>query len=231
MLIKSAILTQASGSVGGMTASHNRGGMYFRARNVPVNPNTPEQQAVKAIMGSLVALWTNTLTADQRAAWNAYANATPITNPLGDSIQLSGQNMYIRCNTPRLQAGLLSVADAPVIFDSGNLGTIGFTTADATAQSVEVTFADAAAWSSAVGGALIVQVGRPANPSRSFFKGPFRFAGIVAGAVVPPTSPQSITSTYVFTAGQRVWIRVRATLPDARLTQAVILGPVVAETP
>ena len=42
MLFKSAAFTQASGSVGGLTFAHNRGGMYTRARSIPVNPKTQQ---------------------------------------------------------------------------------------------------------------------------------------------------------------------------------------------
>jgi len=43
MKFKSPILSQASGSIAGITFSHNRGGMYVRARAVPTNPGSPQQ--------------------------------------------------------------------------------------------------------------------------------------------------------------------------------------------
>ena len=106
MLFKSALITQASGSIGGMTASRNKGGAYFRARALPTNPNTPEQQAVRGYLGTLANLWTNVLTPANRVLWDFYAFNVPVINAVGDSIQLTGQQMYIRANVPRLQAGL-----------------------------------------------------------------------------------------------------------------------------
>ncbi|KKM06452.1 hypothetical protein LCGC14_1743870, partial [marine sediment metagenome] len=47
MLFKSGLITQGSGSIGGLTASHNRGGMYFRARTIPTNPATSFQTVVR----------------------------------------------------------------------------------------------------------------------------------------------------------------------------------------
>ena len=38
MKFTSQVYTQASGSVGGLTYSHNRSGMYTRARSTPTDP-------------------------------------------------------------------------------------------------------------------------------------------------------------------------------------------------
>ena len=90
MKIKSAIITQASGSVGGFTAAHNQGGLYLRARSIPVNPQTPAQNLVRSFFGGLATRWRQTLTEQQREFWTIYGTTVEYTNPLGDLIRLSG---------------------------------------------------------------------------------------------------------------------------------------------
>ncbi|HSR54544.1 MAG TPA: hypothetical protein VLV83_27270, partial [Acidobacteriota bacterium] len=106
MLFKSAMVTQVSGSVGGMTGSHNAGGYYFRSRVIPVNPNTSFQQSIRGVMGQLTSRWISTLTAAQRQGWEDYAQQVTLTNPLGDQRNVSGLNQYIRSNLSRRQPSL-----------------------------------------------------------------------------------------------------------------------------
>ena len=39
-IMKTTIVGPLSGSFGGLTASHNRGGQYLRQRSTPTNPNS-----------------------------------------------------------------------------------------------------------------------------------------------------------------------------------------------
>jgi len=117
MKFKSAIVTQASGSIGGLTAAHNKGGMYLRSRATPVNPQTAAQVAIRNAMSQLTTAWQETLTAAQRDAWRTYAENVLLPDKLGEPRNIGGIGMYIRSNVPRLQAGLARVDDGPVVFD------------------------------------------------------------------------------------------------------------------
>src|SRR5690606_20282519 len=114
--IKSALLTTGSGSVGGLTLSHNAGGLYLRARRTPVNPSSLQQQAVRNAMAILTSAWGNVLTESQRQGWTTYGQNTPRTGKLGDQIVLSGISWYVACNVPRLQAGMTRVDAPPTTF-------------------------------------------------------------------------------------------------------------------
>jgi len=227
-LFKSQVLAQASGSVGGLTYSHNAGGMYMRARAIPVQPNTAYQTQVKNALTQLVTAWTETLTAVQRAAWELYASNVSVTGPLGDPNFNSGQNWYVAANTPRLQAisklasAIARVDTGPVIFDRSLLTTPTAAVLDVSSNNLTFAFTNTNTWATAVGGALLVYQGRPVNGTRSFFKGPWRLIGQVAGAVVPPTSPATIatvtTNGYAFAIGQACFIAFAATTADGRLT-------------
>lgn len=232
-LFKSQVLTQASGSVGGLTYSHNAGGLYMRARAIPVQPNTAYQTQVKNALTQLVTAWTETLTAVQRNAWNLYASNVPVVNPLGDPRANSGQNWYIGANSPRLQAiaklasALTRVDAAPVIFDRSLLTTPTAVVLDVSSNNLTAAYTNTNTWATAVGGALLIYQGRPVNGSRTFFKGPWRLIGQVLGAVAPPTSPAVIatvsTQGYAFAVGQTCYIAFAATTADGRLTSRQIV--------
>lgn len=217
MKFKSQAYTQASGSIGGITYSHNAGGLYTRARAVPVNSNTVLQQAVRGFMQQCSQAWTQQLTAAQREAWRVYAVNTPVTDRLGDQIQLSGIAMYIRCNVPRLQAGLARIDAGPQLFGQPNVGTVQVTGITAPSTAAVSFTAVSSSWRGA-GGALMLWLSAPQSPAIEYFKGPYRFAGSVLGNATPPTSPQSIVGSYTYTAGQRVFWRLAASDTIGRLT-------------
>src|SRR3972149_1576389 len=152
-LFKSALITQASGSIFGMTFSHNRGGAYIRARTVPTNPGSAYQPAVRGFLSQLVNHWQDTLTPEEREAWQYYAENVSVPNALGDPVFLSGLNHYVRANVPRLQAGLTRVDVAPVTFNLALLTNPSFT-ADASDDDADVAFTNTDEWATAVGGAL-----------------------------------------------------------------------------
>jgi len=218
MIFTSPIISAGSGSVAGLTFSHNAGGMYVRARAIPTDPNSPEQQAVKALVGNLAGLWNSLLTSVQRDAWNVYAANVPLLNPLGQQRNVSGIAMYIRSNTARLQGTLARVDDAPTVFTLGDFTnpSFGF---DATADEVDVTFTAADAWANEDAAAMLVYASRPQNDSINFFKGPYRFAGEILGdAITPPTSPAAIAAPFPASAGQRVFERIVVVRADGRVS-------------
>lgn len=236
MLFKSALLTQASGSVGGVTFSHNRGGMYTRARTIPTDPASEFQTELRASFGGLAAAWGSILTQAQRDAWDLYADNVTVTNPLGDQIKLSGQQWYVKANAPRLQAALflgvaasaLRVDDGPTTFNLTSL-TAGQPTLTAPDGISQPYVADESRTQN--GGLILVYQGRPQSSGRRFYKGPFRLAGVVVGdTTTPPTSPLVIAdpdTPFTMTAGQVCATRVTASAPDARPSNPVLPGLVV----
>jgi hypothetical protein len=95
MQYKSALMTTASGSVGGFTATRNRfAALVGRARVKPVNPRSNYQRVVRTVLNNMAIRW-KYLTAAQRTSWKAYADATPYTGRLGDSIVLTPEDFYV----------------------------------------------------------------------------------------------------------------------------------------
>lgn len=218
MKYTSAIAATASGSIGGATASRNRGGQYFRRRAIPVNPSTVQQQAVRGYFASLNAAWNSTLTAAQRSAWDTYALNTSVVDSLGNPVNAGGKGMYIRGNVPRLQAGLTVVSNGPTTFGLPALTGPVLTGIVASTKVVSFTFTNSDNWATTVGGALLVYVSRPVNPSINSFGGPFQYAGRILGAVSPPTSPGTVTGPFALTAGQKQFVRFIAIDATGRLS-------------
>ena len=218
MIFTSPIITVGSGSVAGLTFAHNKGGNYIRARTIPTDPNSPEQQSIRAFVGNLAGLWNSILTAAQRVDWNTYAANVPLLNALGQSRTVSGIAMYIRSNVARLQASLSRIDAAPSVFTLGDFTnpSFGF---DATADEVDVNFDNTDAWANEDDAAMIVWASRPQNDTIDFFKGPYRIAGLIAGdAITPPTSPAAIAAPFTAVAGQRVFERIVVVRADGRVS-------------
>lgn len=207
-----------------MTASRNRGGMYFRARAIPTDPNTPAQATIRAILGMLTNRWVDILTPGNRTRWNMYAANVPLIGPLGDPITVSGLNMYVRSNTPRVQLVTTIIDQGPSTFDTGVLTPITIDTLSEAVQQFNVNFTEADLWNVA-NGHLLIQQSRPLNPTIDFFRGPYRLAGTVNGIDV---TPRTLPTEFPFVEDQRMYFRVRASYADGRLTQPQFVGPVAA---
>lgn len=218
MLFKSPIFAQASGSIAGTVFSRNAGGMYVRSRSNPTNPNTDAQQAVRDAMRALVFAWSNSLSDAEREAWNTYAFNTPTLNKLGEPTHKTGQQMYIRGNIPREQAALPRANTAPVTFDLGTFTPITTIVADASADTIAVTFTDSDEWATDPDAAMLIYQSRPQNPTRTFGKGPFQLAHKIVGAAMAPTSPATFSSLFPLDEGQKVFLQIRVSRPDGRLS-------------
>lgn len=225
MLVKYLDKSAASGSMGGQTASHNRGGMYLRARTIPVNPGSGFQQAVRTIFGNLATAW-QVITPAQRAAWATYAANVPVLNRLGDPIVLTGQQMYIRCNSARMQAGLARVDAGPIVFAMDSLSPVTITPTD-TGEILITAFLNTDDWANEDTGALLVYGSRQMAPTINYHRGPYRFAGKIDGnSVTPPTTPAStIISPHELDAGNVVFARVLSVRADARISPVQYYGP------
>jgi hypothetical protein len=223
----SQLMTSASGSINGVTGSHNKGGQYFRARTVPVNPNSPAQAAVRAALSSLTTAWGTILTEIQRTAWNDYAQVVPVTNSLGATVKLSGQQMFIRGNTPRMQAGLAVVYNGPVVMNRGSFTAVT-AVCDSSTPSWDVTITIADDWNATADSAMLIYTSRAVSPGKQYFKGPYQLAGVIddGETVALQTIPSPFPS---MPDGQNGYLRARVTYGDGRLTDEQFLGPIVID--
>lgn len=207
-------VAEVSGSIGGLTFARNRGGMYIRNRSTVVNPNTARQVAVRDFFTVAAQYWSNTLTAAQRAAWNAYGNAVIVTNPLGEQRKNSGFNWFLAVNTMRQAAGLAILAVAPTNFTVGPSIVPAFT---ATNGSLTVTVSAISGYTpTATPAVFIARASSPQNPGVNFFKGPFSqiIAEQLATGSVPPYAGEL---TIPYATGRLLYLAVRLCTPDGRV--------------
>jgi len=224
MKFKSALVTQASGSIGGITFATGIGGMFMRSRAIPVNPNTTSQNSVRSVFGALTSVW-NTLTSPQREAWNAYAAQVPLTDTFGDPRIVSGFNMFMRSNSNRVRSGGSGdlVVAAPSVY---NLGSTPILVSAASVISVggvltgtlSIDIMDAPD-PAVVGDFIYAFVSPPFNTNRTFHRGPFRFSGETA-VLVTGSQPQPVvvTSDYYWDplGGQGIQYRLVQNKLDGR---------------
>jgi len=210
----SQVYTAASGSIGGVVYSHNKGGGYTRGRSVPSNPNTIYQQTVRNVLAQLAAAWLNSVSVAQRAAWEVFATNVPVVNALGQQFNLSGQQWYLKANTGRVAAGKTRIDAAPTDFALASLSAV--TVGAGAPDTASVGFVNTDAWAGAVGGHLLVYASRPQSPTINYFKGPYRLMGIINGAVVLPTSPQAMTLPFPVASEGKIFFRAIATQADGR---------------
>lgn len=127
-----------SGSIGGTTASHNKGGPYFRTRAMPTNPSSAAQQSVRADLATISGDWQN-LTGAQRLAWDEWGRQNPIKNALGQSILKSGHQSYVGLNTRILLASGTPISVPPVVARPDGFLTV-VQAGDIGAGNVDLTF-------------------------------------------------------------------------------------------
>lgn len=229
MLFTSAIVTRASGSLGGITAARNASGQYFRARSNPVNPSTPQQQDIRAAMSLMSQRYVSGLTEAQREAWRTYALNVSTNNKLGEAINLSAIAMYCRCNVPRVQAGLAIVDDGPEIYNLGDepsLSVSEFSAGDPYDITLDIN-AGTGTWEDQDDANLLVYASRQRAPSVVFFKGPFRFVSALAGNSTTAPTEYSSSAGFAGAAGNIVTVQARVTYGDGRLSSAVRLTDTV----
>ena len=219
-------VVQISGKVAGNVFARNRYGDYMKSWKKPTNPSTAAQQNIRNIMAQMKDLWA-ALSAAQREAWETYATNTPVTNKLGDSVNLSGFNMFCRTNTALLYHGMSSESAAPTTYSLAEQDEDLTVAGDTSDQEINVGFDNSKAWASEVGGYLLLYVSRPQNPTVNYFKGPYQVLGKVAGAVVPPESPQDIATPFVIATGEKVFLQARILRADGRLSEPFRCGGLV----
>lgn len=219
MIFKSLVFSQASGSTGGLTYSRNAGGMYVRSRALPTNPNSPAQQAVRDSLRIITDAWTNVLGSAQREGWNTYGFNTPTLNALGEMTIKTGQQMYVRSNVSRLQAGLARIDDAPGVFDLGSFTPVEDILADDSDQEISIPFTVGDEWVNVTGSAMLVYCSRPVNHTRTFHKGPYQLlTAILGNGVLAPTSPATANALFPMEEGQKLFFKINVTLLDGRYT-------------
>ena len=225
-----AIATVISGSVAGLTFARNRFGAYVRARTKPVDPGSARQVAARTRMGFLAEQYHESPMDDaKRLAWDVYASGISAKNRIGEDITLTGMNAFVAGNAVKLLNGSDFVEDGPIVIGLPAQDPL-FSVALSEASGITVTFDDTFEWLDEDDAYLSIELGKPQNPSRNFFGGPYRWAlGLAGDSITPLTSPEGPTAVTAWTLleGQKLWVRARILRADGRVSNAFEGAPVV----
>jgi hypothetical protein len=178
------------GSIAGQVHSRNTYGNYIRQKVSPVQPRTERQLEVRELFTTLSRRFSNVLTDEQQEAWRQAAASTPIRDVFGDSISLTGINLYNRLNSLRVLAGLAPLDWPPSAQEVPAL-TAFTANWDPEEWKLSLTFGPSPIPASHY---LFVWATEPLNPGVAFVNHKLRLL-----AVLPPatTSPAILTPAYV----------------------------------
>lgn len=219
MKYQGVFIKGASGALGGLVASHNRYGDYFRGRTTPVNPNSARQQNMRNIFAALANAWSEDLTAVQRAAWTLYSNQVTVKDSGGNDIHITGFNHFIRSNSVAIAGGVARVDDGPTTFLLGEADATFVAVVDEATQKVTCTYDDTKDWCDEDGSLLQVSMSRPASPGIIWIPPVSRVAGYILGdSVTPPTTGTNVDCPFAVTETQKVIVTGRILRADGRLS-------------
>jgi hypothetical protein len=239
MKIKSTLLAQASGALGGFVASHNRGGMYLRSRSIPTNPGTTEQNRVRTAFGALADMF-QSLDSAERQSWEDYAENVLLTDRLGEPRKATALNMFEKCNAVRY--GYLGYAyvtrTAPSTYNVGATPQIQSLTATYFAvNSLKVTTITSVSDAPPVTipyDMIIFDVSAPQPKSINSFKGPFHNMTqewLTQLDTQPQTHINYPSGNWAVLGGDKVFIRARVSRADGRLSGATIVSAITGPHP
>lgn len=211
-----AVVGRISGKLGAHVFARNGSANYVRLGTKPTYPGTEKQQVVAGTMSYLVNYWSEDLTTAEREAWNGRAAAHTFRNRLGDSMNLSGFNAWMRSNLA-LRLAQMGVTDTPPV--AFNAAAPSLTIVHTFGTGLQVTAI--APWDNSHAGKLAFWMSPNLNPTTNFYKGPFTTA-TQHGHAEFDVLPVSIHLNAELQAGTRVFIRFRDVCTDGALSAAQI---------
>lgn len=200
-----AIASQISGTAASTTFARNRGKAYFRNRVVPINRRSVGQGNKRQLLAALAAQWRG-LSQAQRNGWDNASQDFPIQDSLGQTITLTGEQLYVRFNANLNQVGVAPISDAPapVAFAILALGATVASDDNVITQAFTPTPVP-------TGFALVIRATGPRSPGISFVsQSAFRFIQFVAAAGTSPaniaTAYQAIFGSLAGKVGQKIFV-------------------------
>lgn len=192
-----------SGSAGSVTSSRNRAGQYTRNRRSPTQPIGSGRRAdIRAAFSAATKGWSD-LTDAQRMAWAAFADTYPYQDSLGQTIKLTGHQLYVACGTQLLNCGEPLPTDAPTSGVTPSVSAVTVSIAVGTsAFQVDATNDGTA------NDFLLIQVSPPMSAGRMFNGRWWQ-----ADSVDPTVGPYNVWAAYIAefgtpAVGQKVFVKV-----------------------
>ena len=193
-----------SGSIAGTTHSHNRAGQYTRNRRSPVQPvGTGRRAFIRSAFGAASTGW-SALTATVQAAWTTYADGHPITDSLGQSIKLTGHQMYVAVAT-QLHNCVAAAPTAPPISSSVAAPVLTVFTAVASTGIVTITMTVSGASTDFI----LVAFARPQGSGRNQVTAYWQASVLPGNSTGNATTGALVTAQFgALVAGQRLFLKL-----------------------
>ena len=195
-----------SGSIAGTVHSHNRAGQYTRNRRMPVQPVGSGRRAiVRARFGAGSAAWAG-LTAVEQAGWDSFAADHPVVDALGQSVVLTGHQMYVRVSASAANVGLAAPTGPIADIELPVLAAITFTFSIAAGAEIDD-------FTGTAGEKVAAAFSRPMSSGRRFNKTFWQPLG-ADGYTDGDAAPYALTSALyqaefgLPVVGQRIFARV-----------------------
>jgi len=223
-------IVKMSGSIAGNTFARNRSGDYVRSWKKPVNPHSDRQEVMRAVVSFLAEYWHDVLTAAKRGLWDTYAAAVLTKNRLGDDINLTGFNHFIRTNAALYLTGETQIDDAPTILSLPEKdATLAISEESIASQELTVT-CSTAGWTGGADDKLCIALfcGQPQLASRNYYAGPWRYMDII-DATEGAAGTGDYVTPFSFALGQKIWIQARLITESGRVSNLWTAAPRVAE--
>jgi len=188
-----AIISEIRNKIAATVYTKNKAGASIRNRVTPINRKSASQTLRRQQLAAFSGQWRG-LTQAQRDSWNSGAANFPQTDNLGQTIFLTGEQLYVRCNANLVLTGNSQITDCPT---PASFDVLAFTslTAAAGAGTISLAFTPTVP----AGFELVVRATAPVSAGKAFVSdSAFRFLQSVAPAA---TSPQSIAAAYVAVFG------------------------------
>lgn len=196
----------SSGSIADRTHSHNRAGQYTRNRRAPVQPIGSGRRAfVRNAFATASSGW-SALTNAQQEAWISFAADHPITDALGQSIVLTGHQMYVAVTVNLLNVGSGSSTSPPASTAVTDLS-------DAVASYTVAGGVAVTATGGAGTGSVAIAVSKPMSAGRRFNKTFWQPLG-ADGFILDDSFPYALTAAKytaefgTVVAGQALFVKL-----------------------
>lgn len=188
-----AIVSEVRGTIAATTFSKNKGGAILRNRVTPINRRSTNQTQRRQVLASLASAWRG-LTQAERDSWNSGAANFPQSDSLGQTIFLTGEQLYVRCNSNLILTGNAQITSCPT---PASFAVLAFTSLTATADDGVISLAFTP--TVPAGFELVIRATPPVSPGVSFVpQSKFRFISSIAPAA---TSPQLLSTPYATVFG------------------------------
>lgn len=203
-----AIVSEVRNKIAATVFTKNRAGASIRNRTTPINRRSVGQTSKRQQLSSLSSGWRG-LTQAQRDGWNSAAPSFPQQDNLGQTIFLTGAQLYVRCNANILLIGGTAITAAPSPASFAVLA-IGVYTAVSGTGVISIAFTPTPV---PTGFTLVIKASAPVSAGKAFIgNSAFRFITTIAAAAA---SPALLTTPYplVFGAitskiGLKIFIKV-----------------------